>query len=351
VKRYAKQLAKAAMSTLYYTRGHLALAPMTRGVGAILMLHQVLPGPIRPFDPNAMLRVTPEFLEQSIEQVRRLGLETVSLDEAHRRLVLGDFERPFVSYTLDDGYCDNLENALPVFRKHGVPLCIYVPSCFPDGDADLWWLGLEQVIEAVDQLSVRIDGTMCDLASATPQQKIKAFETIYWWLRRIDEHEARRVVGELGRGIGVNLRDTSSRLLMNWEEIRSLAADPLVTIGAHTVNHFALGRLPEAAAAFEIEEGTNRLERELGKRPQHLSFPYGSADAAGPREFRLAREQGFKTAVTTRKGLLFAEHGEHLCALPRLSLNGEFAQERYLSVLLSGLPFALANRFKKLNVG
>jgi peptidoglycan/xylan/chitin deacetylase (PgdA/CDA1 family) len=99
-----------------------------------------------------------------------------------------------------------------------------------------------------------------------------------------------------------------------------------------------------------MEEGAQRVARELGRRPRHFSFPYGSAIAAGPRDFEIARELGFATAVTTRKGMLHPEHTDHLWALPRLSLNGDYAHPNYLSVLLSGAPFALMRRFNKLNV-
>ncbi len=71
--------------------------------------------------------------------------------------------------------------------------------------------------------------------------------------------------------------------------------------------------------------------------------------AAGPREFALARELGFKTAVTTRPGVLFPEHRERLMALPRISLNGEFQRLRYLKVLTSGAATALWNRFQRVD--
>ena len=54
--------------------------------------------------------------------------------------------------------------------------------------------------------------------------------------------------------------------------------------------------------------------------------------------------------MTTRPGMVFTEHSEHLMALPRLSVNGNWQDRRYLEVLLTGAPFALWNRGRKLNV-
>jgi peptidoglycan/xylan/chitin deacetylase (PgdA/CDA1 family) len=91
------------------------------------------------------------------------------------------------------------------------------------------------------------------------------------------------------------------------------------------------------------------IEAALGVRPHHFSYPVGDATAAGPREFGMAARLGFKTGVTTRPGVLFPEHRQHLTALPRISVNGQFQRLRYLQVLLSGAATALWSGFRRVD--
>jgi peptidoglycan/xylan/chitin deacetylase (PgdA/CDA1 family) len=98
-----------------------------------------------------------------------------------------------------------------------------------------------------------------------------------------------------------------------------------------------------------MEMSRSVIEAALGVRPEHLAYPVGDRTSAGPREFRIAAELGFKTAVTTRPGVLFPEHAAHLMALPRISLNGEHQQMRYVRLLTSGAPTAVWNRFRHVN--
>jgi len=134
---------------------------------------------------------------------------------------------------------------------------------------------------------------------------------------------------------------------MGWEELAELAADPLVTIGAHTVTHPMLAKLPEKSVRSEMDLSRSVIEAALAKRPEHLSFPVGDRTSAGSREFKIAAELGFKTAVTTRPGVLFPQHAERLTALPRISLNGEYQRLRYVRVLLSGSATAMWNGFRR----
>ena len=99
----------------------------------------------------------------------------------------------------------------------------------------------------------------------------------------------------------------------------------------------------------EMLRGAARIEEKLGVKPRHFSFPVGDPTSAGRREFEIADAVGFATAVTTRPGVLFPDHGQHLTALPRISVNGEFQGLRYLDVLLSGAPTAIKNRFRRVD--
>jgi peptidoglycan/xylan/chitin deacetylase (PgdA/CDA1 family) len=341
MNRRRTSLMKAAMNALHYTGASDLMAPFTRGIGVIFTLHRVRPDDGGSFAPNRLLEVRPEFLDETIGLVLDRGFDVVSLDEMHARLVEGDFDRPFAAFTFDDGYRDNLELAYPVFRRRGLPFAIYVPTDFPDGRGDLWWIKLERVIAEAATVEINMDGVWSHFDTATAAGKHEAFERIYWWLRGLpSEEDARQAVGSLCERHGIDLSGLCREAIMSWDEVRGMAADPLVTIGAHTRRHLALSKLTLAEAALEIDAGVRRLEAELGRPVQHLSYPYGDAGSAGAREFSLARELGLKTAVTTRKGLLHPEHSGRLTALPRVSLNGEFQEARYVKVMLTGAPFA-----------
>ena len=136
---------------------------------------------------------------------------------------------------------------------------------------------------------------------------------------------------------------------MSWDELKPFADDPLITIGAHTITHCNLAKQTEEIAGHEMAESRARIEAALQRPALHLAYPYGDKTAAGAREFALARAAGFKTAVTTRPGMMFAGNAGHMTALPRVSLNGNFQDARILPVLTSGAATAMWNGFRRVD--
>jgi len=339
---------KAAMSGLYHSGATRLLSPYTQGSGLIFMLHQVRPAQGSEFNPNGILEITPEFFEAVLDQVAEAGLDIVPLDEAVTRLKEGD-DRRFACLTFDDGYRDNFEYAYPILKRRNLPATVYIPTDYPPGRGELWWLALQEVIARADEIELCRDGSLWRLPTATVQEKWRAFEQIYGWLRAIDQVTQRQVVRALSERYGVDMEAMCRDLIMDWDELREIAADPLITIGAHTKGHYALAKLSSERAREEMKGGADCLAEKLGRWPEHFAYPYGDETSAGPREFHIAKELGFKTAVTTRKGMLFPAHKDHLTALPRVSLNGDYQSLTYTGLYLSGAPFALYNRFREVN--
>jgi peptidoglycan/xylan/chitin deacetylase (PgdA/CDA1 family) len=326
------------------TRLHRLAAPLTRGLGAILMFHHVRPWAERDFAPNRLLEITPQFLDATLGFVRARGFEIISLDTALQRMA-APAERPFVVLTFDDGYRDNVEYALPVLERHAAPFTMFVTSGFADRTARLWWIELEDAIRRLDRISV--DGL--DLSTANTAEKDRASAILYQTLRGGPEKRLLEICALLCEQAAIEPTKIPADLCLDWAGIQKLSHHPLATIGVHTLTHPMLAKHPENVVRNELAESRARIERAIGAPARYLAYPVGDPTSAGPREFALARELGFVSAVTTRPGMIFPEHAAHATALPRLSVNGRYQSLDALDILLSGAPFALWNRGRRVN--
>lgn len=351
MKHVSKSLIRMGFGVFSRTGIHRWMRPLFAGAGVIFTLHHVRPDRGATFSPNHHLEITPQFLRSVIKDLRAENIDLVSLDEARRRLTECDFSRRFAAFTFDDGYRDNRDHALPVMRELGVPMTVFVASHFADGIGRPWWLALEQVIAHNSRIAVTLDDAEEEFDLSTTEGKYLAFGKVHDWVRaQADDRYASSVIDELCARNGVDPASITRALCMTWQELRAFAQDPLVTIGAHTLSHCNLAKRDAAEASQEIAVSRADIEAALDRDVAYLAYPYGDRSAANTREFDLARDLGFKAAVTTRAGMLFPEHADHLTALPRVSINGNYQFPHFISVMTSGAPTALWNRFRRLNV-
>ena len=349
MKQLRNTVIRAGLEALYFSGAHVLLRPIFSGVGAIFMLHHVRPRRDGAFQPNHHLEITPDFLRSILWHLRTRGIDIVTMDEVHQRLVERAFSRPFACFSFDDGYRDNRDYALPVMREFDAPMTVYVASDFAAGKGRLWWAALEMVIAKADAIEITMGGVATRLGAATARAKQAAFGRLHDWLRTLPEHDLQREIAALCARHGVDQEAICRDLCMSWDELKSFAADPLVTIGAHSITHCNLARQSEATAREELTLSRARIEESLQRPAIHVAYPYGDKAAAGTREFALARACGYKTGVTTRPGMTFAESADHMTALSRVSLNGNYQEARVLPVLTSGAATAMWNGFRRVN--
>ena len=108
----------------------------------------------------------------------------------------------------------------------------------------------------------------------------------------------------------------NQQLGMSAEELRLLDADPLCTIGAHTVSHPKLDTLTRKEQYKEVADSKQELETLLGHLVQHFSFPHGAYNTD---TLAICRELGFKTVVQSWGGPM--RKGVKYSVLPRINMT------------------------------
>ena len=144
----------------------------------------------------------------------------------------------------------------------------------------------------------------------------------------------------------VDTRKKADEVELTWDQIKQLASDPLVTIGAHTANHYVLSSLSVEEVRYEILESKRILETKLEKQIDHFAYPFGNRREAEAREFSIAAQCGFKTAMTTRTGNIFSGHDAHLNILPRYDLT-QISLPQDLALVASGARSMRVNRLRR----
>ncbi|MBW8283045.1 MAG: polysaccharide deacetylase family protein [Rhizobium sp.] len=312
-----------------------------RGLGAIFTLHHVRPYFPRPFAANGHLEVSPDFLDAAIRRLKAEGYRFLALDDL---LGLRDSVadgRPFAVFTLDDGYRDNAEHALPVFERHGVPFTVFVTKGFSERSHTMWWETAEALLNATDRFTIDTDSGPKTHQVATLAAKRSSFDQLSQAICGPGEGLAIARLDAAARSVGIDPAAIVADLVMTGEELQALARHPLAHLGAHTISHRALDFLEDEDLLSELTGSADYVEALVRHRPKSLAYPYGDQRSATRRVATLAGKAGFTLAVTTRAATIDQDRLAEPLLLPRISLNGLYQKPRYVAALASGIPFRL----------
>ncbi len=346
-KYFLQQAARIVSPALYYSQVHLLTKPFYQGMGQILMFHRVVPptGKLR-IHNHESLEVSPEYLENLIQFFKKRNYQFLSLDDVMNLKHQPKPVKKFVVFTFDDGYIDNLTVAYPILKKHSIPFTIYVATNMPDGNAIVWWYLLEDLVVENAEVSLKVDGMEGVFKTDTVKNKEISFNQIRSRLAKADAVTLKSLVESLFHDRKEAIAAKARELSLSWEQIKELSKDPLVTIGAHTVNHLPLDSLSYDKSKFEILESKKIIEDHILTEVKHFCYPIGSY---GKKEVEIMRTSGYATATTTKMANLFAPNLGQPFSLPRIMINS-LTTDQILTLQVNGLLPALRNRFRRVVV-
>jgi peptidoglycan/xylan/chitin deacetylase (PgdA/CDA1 family) len=296
--------------------------------GCMLTFHRAAPAAQWADLPNKGFYLNLDYLDNLLGTLKRDGWEIATVDEIVCRLKLGENGSRLVNFSVDDCYRDTFEHVVPLFRRHRVPVTLFVTTGIPDGTMPLGWAGLEAILAERPQITY--NGETVDVSTRQAKQQWFARISSAW-----EAHDFYNEFAEFCRANGADQQELRDEHAITWEMLESFKGDQLVEIGAHTVSHYRMSDLSADQALQEIAGSRQRLRERLGADCRHFAFPYGRSGDCGQRDFDLAREAGFSSASTTRKGLV--SQAQDVYCLPRNTLNGAYQSMAYANFLLSGL--------------
>ncbi len=287
-----------------------ALSPMGRGSRlSILIFHRVhsQPDPLFPGEPDI------QRFNTIIGWINR-WFNVIPLDTAVRQLPAANLPARAVCITFDDGYADNVVNALPVLQHHKVPATFFVSTAFLDGGR-MW---NDSVIEAFRHCRHRVfDGRLFGMgifALETLEQRRHAMEAVLAHTKYMAPTQRQDTVAQLVEWAATPLPDD---LMMRSEQVLALR-NANMQIGAHTVSHPILANISNAQARWEIASSKSALQTLLGQPVTLFAYPNGKPTTDyGERHVNMVRNAGFEAAVSTIPGA--AVVGTDVLQLPRFT--------------------------------
>ena len=307
--------------------------------GCLLMFHRAAATEDWARLPNREFYLDAAFLERMLDYLLEDGWDVVSMSEAVSRAQEGCSSR-FVNLSVDDVYRDSFDTIVPIFRRAGVPVTLFVTTGIPDGTMELWQAGLETILLENKVVLVPDGAGSVALNLQNAKHRRHVFSVLQSKWEQAEPEPVYRQFCALNRYDPETLR---LRHAIDWDMLASLSRDPCVEMGAHTQSHPHLASVATPVAISEIAGSRQRLEAKLGVAVHHFAFPFGRAEDCGPREACLARDSDFLSAATTRRGIVPRGRTFDPYTLPRNNLNGAHRKTRQLQLHLSGLS-GLADR-------
>ncbi len=268
-------------------------------------------------NPSDVRRITGHTSESEVEAaIKQLSkrYRLISMDDAVEQIKNGVIARESAVLTFDDGFRDNFKYLYPILKKYKVPATYYINASVIGSNRNLWFQSIINYFFAVEGEEVFVEINQTKYCLETPSKRYQAAFDFMQYLQA--NHQPEEFLNIIDATAGDLCLPGEEDFHMSWDELEALVADPLITIGAHSYNHYPLGYCSEELSAYEIEKSVTELEKNLGFKIEHFSYPRGHKEDFNAHHISCLRGLNVSSGVTTIRGV--NRRGEDIYQLKRV---------------------------------
>jgi peptidoglycan/xylan/chitin deacetylase (PgdA/CDA1 family) len=293
IKKAGRQLIKA---------GRQLLNDPAKGSCSVLLYHRVTS---LQADPQ-MLSVSPAHFEKQMQLLKK-KYNVLNTEEFHYHLVNSKrFPSGSIYITFDDGYADNLLEAIPVLESLQIQALFYIATGTLNTSGEFWWDALERILlgnNTGDNCIIEIKERKINPAQLTGADKRNLYEALLPVLSRMPSAKRNNCINDLAAAFHSTTGRATHRAL-TFDELRKLHRSKSCSIGAHTHQHPSLGALSRKEQEAEINTSISILQQETGTPIEYFSFPFGTVNDYNEDTLEICRSLKFKSVAANYPALV-----------------------------------------------
>jgi len=292
-----------------------------------------------------------EHIKAALTFLKDNKYTVVSLRKIFNHLQKGErLPKRAVAFTIDDGFYEQAEIALPIFESFDAPVTLFIATDLPDLQAWSWDFKVEYIINStqLSEFSLKIKGSTFYAELKNIEDKKKLVNSIRNHLKDIPYEITIEAVTELAEyaGVKVPCKPPEAYKPMTWEQAIKLESKN-VEFGPHSCRHTILSQLPFDVAKLEISNSWSRLKEKLEHPVPCFCYPTGRDGLDyGEREKKFVCEVGLKFGLSAEPGYIDLEQLENndLLSLKRFSFPNNLTDFKQYCSWIERAKYLLFNR-------
>jgi peptidoglycan/xylan/chitin deacetylase (PgdA/CDA1 family) len=238
-------------------------------------------------------------LERQLRLLGRLA-NVVPLDGTLAALAEGrPLPRRAAALSFDDGYADQLELAVPLLERLGLPATFFLVPGLLSRTVVPWWETLAWAFGGARRPRVTWREETWELGD--PQGRRVCFETVAERLKALDRAGREREVAALIERLDPAGDPPPDALFLDWRGAERLARRGFA-VGSHSLHHAILSREAIEEQRRDLAAARRQLEQRLGIPVRLLAYPNGRRSDYDQATIAAARAAGYDFALTTLEG-------------------------------------------------
>ncbi len=264
--------------------------------------------------PNDDLVVSTQIFNNQVEYLMK-NFDVISINEIHQKRK----KKRKIVITFDDGYFDNIKNALPILERHNCPAIIYIATSFLDNKVIPWWINLWKII--LSEKEIEYNDKKFDIIQK--KNKKNCYEKLSKDFLFLNKNQQDILLKSL---VNENqLKFISEKEFLSTENLENLGSNNLIEIGCHTHTHQNLKILNKEEIHNEVTVSKKIIENIIKKKVKHFSIPYGSTNCFDEEIIDQLSKYEFKTIVTTEHGIFRKNNCNRI---PRIGIGNKDTNDR-----------------------